>query len=648
MIREKDMGAIINWFDHRKDDLYKFAWTYLKNSEDIQDVFYQIMLKVQTDFRKQKKNPDFEKWVIGLFLEECKRRTQADLDDALVLTYVLGLSQNEVSEILGISGEAVQARLHKGIQRLSGVKEGHYLEKFIDYLSRSLNRPEKIELEIHLHTCQSCQTSLASFQNTIYSLIEGAEAIQVPEEFLEPVIANVMKIEEAKRKKRKKRTNIGVGIASSFIVLLLIAYVTNGFAYMYYSWLDWQDKEDEQLLSFLKSGIGEPLNLIQESNGVKLTIKSAVADEFQTLIYYEVENLEGEEQYGINFWNGVYFEDEFGTFDQQAYPINHLSVQPLESEGAIFKGKLSLLPISADAKTIKLNISRLQKIKENLEMEAWMDLYDETSYTVGNWRFEIPIKMQDSTEYPIDEKITVDGIPMEFTKLIMAPTATVLQYSFELNTMDRNFNQLFFEGIETKAKTAKPIGYGWNFPVDGGTNDSYTFQSIFDSLYFDKPKEALVRLNSLSYYINDLFIVDVDMNQAFPQTFEYLGSEISIDKVELGLPTTIEVSTELTEGRKFESIDFEVLGQNKTSAMSSGISNMEGVLVDRAGKKYDPYEYNYFANMDLIDQPRHYQTKVLIEAYSEVSAEEIIPGSLQINGYQSTTYLDEVIHFDLK
>ncbi|MEH7223525.1 DUF4179 domain-containing protein [Bacillus sp. JJ1566] len=649
MVREKNIGAIINWFDQRKESLYKLAWAYLKNTEEIQDVFFEVMLTVQADIGRQKKIANFEKWVISLFIQECKnKRVQEDLDDALILSYGLGFSQQEVAEILEITVEIVKSRLHKGIQSLSGVNEGHYLETFIDYLNRTLNRQEKIELEIHLHTCRSCQNSLAAFQNTIYSLIDDTEATEVPEAFLNEVITKLKKIEEEKRKKKKKRTTIGVGVATSLFLLLLIGYVTNGFNYLYYSWLDWQDKEDEQLLAFLKSGIGEPLNLVQESNGIKITIKSAIADEFQTLIYYEVENLEEVEQYGINFWEGISFEDEIKTFEQQAFPINQLPVQPLEGHGSVFKGTLGLSPVQSEVQTLKLNISRLQKIGEDPEKPLWMDYNSDSNLISGEWNFEIPVKKQVSIEHPVSGKITVDGVPIVFEKVILAPTLTALQYHFEPNTNDKYINELIFEGIETNDKTAKPASFGYYYPVPSSTGEFDMFNSFFDSLYFDDPKEILVRLNSMSSYQNDFYNVGIDMNQPLPQTFEYLGSEISIDNVELGKPTRIELSAEMSEGRKFESIQFDILGQNESSAFSMGAMDIEGVMVERNGKIYNREEYDYFANLTKVEKPRHYITKIVIEVHNEVSDEEIIPEWLQITGYQSTTYLDEVINLELK
>ncbi|MFS0823340.1 DUF4179 domain-containing protein [Bacillus sp. 1P02SD] len=649
MIRENNLAAMIKWFDQRKDSLYKLAWTYLKTSSEIQDVFYTVMFNMQADIRKLKNNPDLEKWVISQFLQECKKRSSNEkVDESLVLTYVLGLSQKEVSDILDISVESVKDRLHRGIQNLSGSKEAHYQDKFIDYLSRTLERPEKIELEIHLHTCQSCQQSLAGFQNAINSLIKTAEAIEVPGEFLDPVITALRKIEEEKRNKKKKRTTIGGGIAFSILLLLLIGYATNAFTYMYYSWLDWRDLEDEQLLNYLKRGIGEPLDLVQESNGIKVTIKSAIADEFQTLIYYEVENLGEDEQYGINLWDGVYVENEFETFDQQGYTVNQLPVQPLESDGTIFKGTLSLLPVTSEAKSIKLNISKLQKIGEDPKNPVWMASNGESSFSSGKWNFEIPVKKQESIEYPIDEKITIDNVPIEFNKVIMAPTVTVLQYQYKPNTLDQDMTELFFGGIETEEKVAKPLSYGWSFPVESSTNEYFTFHSMFNSLYFDDPKDVRVRLYSLSYYKNDLHKVKIDMNQPFPQTFEYLGSEISIDKIEIGKPTKIGLTAEISESRKFESFHFNILGQNESSAIPIGSMESEGVLVDRKGNIYNWDEYDYYANINEIDKPRHYQTKILFEVYNENSNEEVIPEWLQITGYQGTTYLDEVIKLEFK
>lgn len=653
MIREKDMGAIIKWFDLRKESLYKLACSYLKSPEAIQEVFYNVIVKVHTDIRKQKQNPYFENWVLSLFLRECKEVNlhgfQGELDDALILTYVLGLSHDKVARILEIPTETVKERLYKGIQNISGVDEGHNQEKFIDYLSRTLERPEKIELEIHIHTCRSCQLGLTAFQDSILSLVEEANAIKVPANFLENVITRVNKMQELKRKKKKKRTNIGLVITSSLVLLLLVGYVTNGFNYIYYSWLDWRDKEDEQLLAYLKNGLGEPLNLVQESNGIKVTIKSVIADDYQTLIFYEVENLESAEQYGINFWNGVFAEDEMRTFDQHSIPINQLPVQPLESEGDIFKGTISLLPVTPKTETIKLNISKLQKMEKDIETSVWIDPYGEGAFTTGEWNFEIPVKKQASIEHVVDEKITVEGVKIGVEKLILAPTMTVLQYHFEPYNNNKNINELFFEGIKTKDKTAKPVLFGWNYPIQNSSWQYFTFQSVFDSLYFEDPKEVKILLSSMSYFKSDFYKADIAMNQPFPQTFDYLGSEISIDKIELGTTTKIELTAEMSEGRKFESIHYEILGRNDGMPIPMvRMDDVEGVLVDRNGKIYNRDDYDFYANMDEIERPRHYQTKILIEVHNEVADEEIVPGWLQINGFQGTTYLDDEINIKLK
>jgi len=654
------MDSIIAWFEQRKISLYKLASVYTRKTEDIQEIFYNVMVKVQAEIHKNKKLASFENWVISLFIKECKlRNTLVSVEgileklgeinkDALALTYVLGLTRDQVADILEIPVETVGAHLHKGIQILSGVEEGHNQEKYIDYLGQTLDRPSKIEFEIHLHSCRICQSHLAAFQATIHSLIDEADAIEVPAKFFDDVKTRIIEIEEFKKKKKQKRTKINIGIASSLVLLLLIGYVTNGFAYMYYSWLDWRDQEDEQLLAYLKSGLAEPLNLIKENNGIKVTIKSAIADDFQTLIYYEVENLENSEQYGINIWNGVFVEEEMNTFDQQAVPINHLPVQALESEGDVFKGILSLLPVSSETKTIKLNLSKLQKMEKDAENFEWMDFYGEGSFFPGEWNFEIPVKKQESFEHVVHKKFKVDGFPIEIEKLIIAPTITLLQYRFEQAIGDKHINELFFEGIQTKKKKAKPAMFGWSAPIQGGGGQYNTFQSPFDSLYFEKPREVSLQLSSLYYTKNDDYKVEIDMNKPFPQTFDYQGSNISIDKVELGLPTKIEITVEMKEGRKFESLHFDVLGRNNTSAMSIGTMDSDGVFVDRSGKIYKRDEYVQNGYMYGEEQPRHFQTKVLLEVYGEGYTEEIIPGWLQIHGYWGTTYLDEEVNINLK
>ncbi|WP_077618069.1 DUF4179 domain-containing protein [Bacillus sinesaloumensis] len=663
-IRKKDIRAIIKWFNQRKNSLYKLAFVYSTNIEDIQTVFFDTIKKVHVEVAKQKNNASIENWLISVFLEECKKRKDATPDgslfdqvdpnykDELVLTYVLGLPHEKIAIVLGTSVENVKENIQNGIQSVSGAEVSHYQYTFIDYINRTLNRSDKIELEIHLHTCQICQIGLVAFQKTIAECIDVAEAIHVPADFLDPVLMSLDELEEMNNRKKRKRIGISAGITSSIVAMLLIAYLTNGFTFLYYSWLDFRDQEDEQLLEFLKYGLGEELNLEQENNGVRVTIKSAIADDYQTLIYYEVENLRDEEKLGINSWVGAFIANEGEVLETRNYPINSLPVQPVETDEDIFKGKISLLPIKDDNQTIKLNISKLQKIETDSSIESWLNPYDDDAFVNGHWNFEIPVVKQPSKEYPLAAKAKVGGIPVEFEKLTLAPTATVLQYGIKPELDHNKFiHELVISEIKTEEKVVKVDPFAGNFPLSNGSGDKMSFINNFDSLYFEDPDEIKIHFTSLSYYVNDSQIMEIDIDKGFPQTFDYLGSEISIDELHVGDKTTnIKVSTGEIENRPFDSFHFDFLNKNTQNVFSMGMMEQESVFVDQDGTIYSSEDFDFYEHAVKRgrDTIRHVPTRFEIELQSQNPDEKAVPNLIQIHGYQGTTYLDDVIQIQVK
>lgn len=68
---------------------------------------------------------------------------------------------------------------------------------------------------------------------------------------------------------------------------------------------------------------------------MKVKIKSAISDEFQTLIFYEIEDTEADNQYGIMFGDGVFVENEIDLMNTDVYPLNY----PPDLESAINKEK---------------------------------------------------------------------------------------------------------------------------------------------------------------------------------------------------------------------------------------------------------------------------------------------------------------------
>jgi RNA polymerase sigma-70 factor, ECF subfamily len=148
-IKEKDIDAVLSWFEARKSKFYKIGWAYLKNHHDVEDVFHNTILKVHDHIDKLKQDRYFETWVTSIYINECrdlyrrnKRRQQETaiegnesgqhpsdrlvvLDaleqvdekfrEPILLKYIQGFSQEEIAGILGLPLGTVKSRIYRGL-----------------------------------------------------------------------------------------------------------------------------------------------------------------------------------------------------------------------------------------------------------------------------------------------------------------------------------------------------------------------------------------------------------------------------------------------------------------------------------------------------------------------------------------------------
>lgn len=678
-IREKNVESIVDWFDQHKQSFYTLGWSYLRNQQQMEELFYQSIIKVHKGLRRFKGETSFDTWVISVFIHTCRELSavrslefseeselQQDffnaLDhskisekEAMLLTYVKGSSKEEGAHLLQVSVEQMKELLFSGIQSLrkkmgdgptyNGCKEYHKF--YIDYLERTLDRPKKIDFEKHIYHCQDCQEDLAAFQDvmlTMLNLADRMEDLHVPKGFMENVKDRLAEKETHRQQKNKNRIRKGLVFTGVFALVMGLGFFTGIFANLYYSWTE----EDQELRAFLQQDLGERLNLEAESDGVKIKIKSAIADDVQTLIFYEIEDTEEDNQYAINNFDGVFVENDYDIMSRSTY----LRYYPpdLESdvntkEKNVFQGKISLLPLTTDNATVKLKITRIQKLIRDSSDPNGFNAYGNMESETGEWNFEIPVTKQPSVEYALDQKTEVEGIPVRFEKLTIAPTATVLQYGINYEQPEKRIDVLNFNNLEVNNKKVVADRYGNSF-LDTQQDVNWTsFQTQFDPIFGEKPKEVNVQFESIYLTFVDQKTIELDASQEYPQTFEYAGSTISIDKVEIGQPTKVVISDHEIENRAYESFQFQIMGEdeNEISIMDM---NSEGVLIDKNGVKYDmiknPVSY------EEIEQPRYFITVQSMELQNNNAGEKAIPKRLEIYGYNAIKYLDDVVKISLE
>ncbi|MDQ0272742.1 DUF4179 domain-containing protein [Cytobacillus purgationiresistens] len=675
-IREKGVESIFDWFDQYKQSFYKIGWSYLRNQQQMEELFYRSIIKVHKELPQFKRETSFEMWVTSIFIHICRelsdnRRLQAseeseprqdlfkaldqlkqDEKEAVVLTYIKGISHEETAHLLQVSVEKIKEHLFAGIESIrkgmgygshfNGCKEYH--KNYLDYLERTMDRSRKIDFEVHIYHCQDCQEDLATFQDVMLTMLKLTEEdFHVPAGFMENVKDRLAEKEKHRQLKNKKRKRMGFVSASVFALVMGIGFFTGAFSNLYYTWTE----EDQQLRAFLQQELGKRLNLDAESDGVKIKIKGAIADDTQTLVFYEIEDTNEDNQYVIDYHEGVVVGNEHEIMSRETYPSY---IPPdLESvvnnkEKNVYHGKISLLPLTTDKGTIELNITKLQKLIRDSSNQNDFRSYENLEFQTGEWSFEIPVTKKPSIEYALDKETEIEGIPVRFDKLTIAPTATVLQFSINHEQTEKRIDVLNFDNLQVNNKEMKADLYGSSYMNSQPDMNWTAFQTQYDPLFGEKPKEVNIQFESVYLTVEDKKNIELDANEEYPQTFEYAGSTISIDKFEVGQPTNIVISNHEIENRAYESLHFDVLGENENDlgSISMEMNNAEGVLVDKNGVVYDMNEFPY--SYEEIEQPRHFSTVQSIRIHGN----KVIPKSLYIFGYTTTKYLEDGVKISLE
>lgn len=148
-IKKGKLVVLNEWIENRKEKLYKIAWSYLYNHEDVEDVFQDTIIKVYENIKKLHKKKYFETWFIRILINECKmklrkrkreilkeeityeknhednynfyediNKLENKFKEVIVLKYISEYTQEEISEILDIPIGTVKSRIYRGLKEL--------------------------------------------------------------------------------------------------------------------------------------------------------------------------------------------------------------------------------------------------------------------------------------------------------------------------------------------------------------------------------------------------------------------------------------------------------------------------------------------------------------------------------------------------
>ncbi|KAA0966923.1 DUF4179 domain-containing protein [Sporosarcina sp. ANT_H38] len=521
-------------------------------------------------------------------------------------------------------------------------------EHFIDYLEGKLGEMTRKEIEQHLTECESCNEEVKKLRQIVAALDSENDSIQVPDDFMSNVRHAVFNNRENRRKKYKHRTTVGIVAMLFFTLFVGTAVATNNFTSVMNWWKDLSNKQDEQMQGYVQQGLGEYMNFEAESNGVKVTITSVVADDIQTLVYYEIEDQQKDNNYMINYNEGLQIENLHHNWNSEGEPTyspvtSHLSIYSESNQ--VYKGRLGVEPISTDQGIIQLELSKLEKVvNTSADKESSQSIASGTNeFIEGEWRFDIPVKKHPAIVHEFQVETEIDGNPVIFEKLTIAPTITVLSYRYRNENPDRKMEYLTVASIESKEKHAYGqlglAGYGGG----GGSSNGWNLEeTTFESLYGEKPTDIRVHIGSASFSVNEQAQFPIDTSKAFPQTFEYLGNEISIEKIEIGKQTKVVMTEELPSERAYEMLNYRF---HDKDGRGSSNARVDGYYIDKEDNKYKASE-NFYRFHDLKN-PIFFSTEHHVELSREDNKENFVPAWIEIEGYSETSFYDEIIEISL-
>lgn len=161
--KKGDSEAFCRLMDLHMQSLYKIAWTYLKNEEDVADVIQDTICTCFEKITSLKQNRYFKTWLVRILINKCKdflnqRKRVVCMDELpelpfqesnfemvewhqildlldekyqtiLLLYYMEEFRVKEIAEILNMKEGTVKSRLLRGRQKLLEIyRDGREVE----------------------------------------------------------------------------------------------------------------------------------------------------------------------------------------------------------------------------------------------------------------------------------------------------------------------------------------------------------------------------------------------------------------------------------------------------------------------------------------------------------------------------------------
>lgn len=518
-----------------------------------------------------------------------------------------------------------------------------YEDQLIDYIEGTLTSKEEEEFRQHLDNCLGCQRALEQQREILMLLDQEVNRIEIPYDFIE-------KVEERLNQQTPKHRRKAFGwriaaVAVALCILLFSTDLTTGMMNGVLQW--WQGISGNQLASGNGSEIyGEEVNITAVDQDIRITITHVAADEFGTDVYYEIEDLNQERLFDLGMHprrppSWIVLKEENHQYEHSGY-VFLSSPKP-----NIFKGRVSYEAIHGEHTNVTLSINSLDLVRQVDENEGYPfsnhNHRIQSEAVKGNWHFEIPIQKAQTKTYEVKQELDIAGNSVIIDAIKVTPQRTVLQYSY----YDKDYSLIIgVEKLEVDGKSYYSSNYrsvgSWN------SNGDHWFDVGFEPILTENPEEIKIHFGTIKKRSQWTEEYPIDLEQPFPQSFEYQETTVSINKVEIGNPTIIEVSTEETQDFDHLEIDFQI--KNDEQRIWNHLNtNNSGYALDELGNRYTNeqiYSKGFPRKVRFITTK--YRFELSLNNGFNQQHYDVIPITMIISGYSQTEFLNDIVTIKLK
>ena len=524
-------------------------------------------------------------------------------------------------------------------------------ERLIDYIDGELSDEENTEIKDHLENCSNCQNEYVELKATIDYVMDNSKDIDTSKD-----IKLNTNIKRRKIVMRFTRTGL-IAIVLS-LVLVVTAVATDLFGLMEH-WKRSSEIVETAWEDLLDNGIGQKLDISATDKDIKITAEGVISDELNTIILLKVEDLKGNNKYtpfqnssrNIEDSRAIVLGGDISNDEdwEDNIPIMY-DFEPMHSilyaeDENVIKLMVWTNPLDKEVGNIDISIKNLQVTTTPYENEG--------NKIYGNWNLTIPVEVVESKTYKVDEKMDMDGQEVDIKQIIIAPTATSVQYGLNPYNKEKDYyiENISFS-IETEKKTYGKSDLSLNYTFFGAEDKYKVGEYRAQSLYLQDPNEIDLIINSYkaSTRGNQSYTIDYDN---LPQVLEYKNNKITIEDIELNEDSTrILIKEDDSIDRKYIKSDIRITISGTEDTIIEGKSenmNMTYVFdaysLESEAREQSENQYHYVFKQELIiDKERFEGARFMVDN----NVDYLRPGVINIAGLHYKEFPNSKIRVKLK